>query len=266
MGNAHGLAWSYGSSPRAWGTHLKTKKTLVTRRFIPTRVGNTASAPTAPATRPVHPHARGEHQLKRAGILGDNGSSPRAWGTQLLAFFISTELRFIPTRVGNTGSHFVCGGAFAVHPHARGEHAGHQAAVFAHSGSSPRAWGTRGRTQLHQKNMRFIPTRVGNTIENRHTTDDEAVHPHARGEHRRGQILTRADCGSSPRAWGTPICSRRVCLNRRFIPTRVGNTPDFPPKYGYGAVHPHARGEHGDWLEYCMTINGSSPRAWGTLG
>ena len=30
------------------------------------------------------------------------------------------------------------------------------------------------------------------------------------------------------------------------------------------AVHPHRRGEHGDWLDLVYDSAGSSPQAWGT--
>jgi len=49
----------------------------------------------------VHPHGRGE---RRAAIIGQvplRGSSPRAWGTLLMAVAEDKDTRFIPTGVGN---------------------------------------------------------------------------------------------------------------------------------------------------------------------
>ena len=50
--------------------------------------------------------------------------------------------------------------------------------------------------------------------------------------------------GSSPRAWGTPWCTRALFFGLRFIPTCVGNT---------------SINSDDDLLQ-----PGSSPRAWGT--
>ena len=77
---------------------------LVCARFIPTCVGNTCSAPAALSPTSVHPHVRGEH----SGVIIDAG----------------LPVRFIPTCVGNTPMRV----------------RSHQSLT----GSSPRAWGTRG--------------------------------------------------------------------------------------------------------------------------
>ena len=74
-------ARAVGSSPRAWGTPPRPRYAAPARRFIPTGVGNArpgrgrGSAPT------VHPHGRGEREIRATFTDGDAGSSPRAWGT-----------------------------------------------------------------------------------------------------------------------------------------------------------------------------------------
>ncbi len=73
-------------------------------------------------------------------------------------------------------------------------------------------------------------------------------------------------CGSSPRAWGTHGKKQTHYTLRRFIPTRVGNTRRLPSHQPQAPVHPHARGEHAATPDYAWMQNGSSPRAWGTLG
>jgi len=50
-------------------------------------------------------------------------------------------------------------------------------------GSSPRAWGTLDFTIQRVDKTGFIPTRVGNTFYEKRQQHDQAVHPHARGEH-----------------------------------------------------------------------------------
>ena len=151
-----------------------------------------------------------------------------------------------------------------VHPHARGEHAARCWAVSLYDGSSPRSWGTRVDAGLARLQNRFIPTLVGNTPHLNSGTMMLSVHPHARGEHARRAFLPRPLTGSSPRSWGTrsPRCTR--CLNRRFIPTLVGNTHSRRLRSRSASVHPHARGEHKESCRLKAYRNGSSPRSWGT--
>jgi hypothetical protein len=113
-----------GSSPRVWGIRFCRTRGAPSRRFIPTRVGNTASSPA----------------LQGA----PTGSSPRVWGI-LPAAFASTRSE-------------------TVHPHACGEYVVHLEHPCEHGGSSPRVWGIpHGLTPLVLP-RRFIPTRVGNTL------------------------------------------------------------------------------------------------------
>ena len=173
-------------------------------RFIPTRVGNTPAAMRGGARQSVHPHASGEHFKHGFERVAGCGSSPREWGTPSGYVRPGPSRRFIPTRVGNT----VLGGidhvGAAVHPHASGEHLPHAIDAIAFFGSSPREWGTqvlfRGLVTL----LRFIPTRVGNTVSLKIRRLISTVHPHASGEHFVVADERRTQRGSSPREWGTP--------------------------------------------------------------
>ena len=173
-------------------------------RFIPTHVGNTFRCSSASATRPVHPHACGEHDELRAKFPHENGSSPRMWGTH----------RF----------NYVTLQWSAVHPHACGEHKPRFVNDIHCCGSSPRMWGTPTVRLGSCETCRFIPTHVGNTTLPLMSTSLLSVHPHECGEHNLLWNLYSGFCGSSPRMWGT----RSLLLNRyislRFIPTHVGNT------------------------------------------
>src|SRR5437588_485107 len=53
-----------GSSPHAWGTHLRRLLAHFDGRFIPTCVGNTIVSTPSLLFSAVHPHMRGEHSLK----------------------------------------------------------------------------------------------------------------------------------------------------------------------------------------------------------
>jgi len=94
-----------GSSPRMWGTRLGGVLYVVSHRFIPTHVGNTARGECRGRHRAVHPHACGEHiqAVEHEGMVC--GSSPRMWGTLQHSRHSVLSWRFIPTHVGNTHAH-----------------------------------------------------------------------------------------------------------------------------------------------------------------
>jgi len=187
-------------------------------------VGNTCLVPPCREVFTVHPHVRGEHR----GDLGDSpfnrGSSPRAWGTRVVAEDDELVRRFIPTCVGNTWRRGRRARAASVHPHVRGEHDPWTATAITVRGSSPRAWGTRVQGAVRAGDERFIPTCVGNTEEWGVRNLNGAVHPHVRGEHGSEVQIITAKHGSSPRAWGTPRHENERRDKTRFIPTCVGNT------------------------------------------
>ena len=112
-----------GSSPRLWGTFYFDQTGWRPRRFIPTPVGNIISGETVGARCAVHPHACGEHYIRRNGWCSMRGSSPRLWGTFSNCRETSETLRFIPTPVGNISPQALAWSRRSVHPHACGEHA-----------------------------------------------------------------------------------------------------------------------------------------------
>ena len=258
-----------GSSPRLWGTPVRTRHRPRSRRFIPTPVGNTCSSSTRYSCKPVHPHACGEHGAGQKSHRFDGGSSPRLWGTRARCRCAAVCVRFIPTPVGNTARAPALGRRSPVHPHACGEHLAHAIHVQHAIGSSPRLWGTPAKVELSTLQIRFIPTPVGNTTRWQVHGLTLAVHPHACGEHhKRHRYGQRAD-GSSPRLWGTrnPMgcvyllasvhphaCGEHEAqhgplkVSQRFIPTPVGNTATRPAARAASTVHPHACGEHRGFL------------------
>ena len=76
-----GLVRKFGSSPRLWGTFITRLFEQLTRRFIPTPVGNIRCSVRGLTKTAVHPHACGEHWRARSVRAYDGGSSPRLWGT-----------------------------------------------------------------------------------------------------------------------------------------------------------------------------------------
>ena len=139
------------------------------------------------------------------------------------------------------------------------------AEVDLRGGSSPRAWGTRPRGRRARGQRRFIPTCVGNTLCRAANASLLTVHPHVRGEHSGIEAGEGWACGSSPRAWGTRGIDASVLRPYRFIPTCVGNTCATSTRWRAMSVHPHVRGEHAVIMMPAAIVDGSSPRAWGTL-
>ena len=129
-----------------------------------------------------------------------------------------------PRRGGNTWSATSAHHTSAVHPHACGEYLPFIYISKIFGGSSPRVWGILGQGQIIGLTLRFIPTRVGNTLLpciqeqlkrfiptrvgntqwTQLCTGGPPVHPHACGEY--PSQAGRAPCptGSSPRVWGIP--------------------------------------------------------------
>ena len=60
-GDQRRVADPRGSSPRTWGTCSGFDLRKLTRRFIPTYVGNILPVALEAAAFTVHPHVRGEH-------------------------------------------------------------------------------------------------------------------------------------------------------------------------------------------------------------
>jgi len=207
-----------------WGTRSNALLLSLSARFIPTHVGNTriTSGPCIRST--VHPHACGEHWATGNMALNSSGSSPRMWGTLRTRNRGASEMRFIPTHVGNTPANSRGAGCRAVHPHACGEHTATAAKPDNIRGSSPRMWGTLYMIMYQPTSGRFIPTHVGNTRPARRREGPGAVHPHACGEHRHIGLVLSDTGGSSPRMWGTRSLLRQHTYGQGFIPTHVGNT------------------------------------------
>ena len=193
------------------------------------------------------------------------GSSPRVWGIRALGVLEAGFCRFIPTRVGNTGIRIFRGLGDTVHPHACGEYYREGQTMHTRRGSSPRVWGIPGITEGPHSGGRFIPTRVGNTPWLRRYHGQPAVHPHACGEYVEALQQLRKGHGSSPRVWGIPALPSARIRRRRFIPTRVGNTPVAAPGPQVSTVHPHACGEYYASASRTSCAPGSSPRVWGIL-
>jgi len=88
-----------------------------------------------------------------------------------------------PHTHGEHASSILIDTVISVHPHTHGEHTMANINPDEKFGSSPHAWGTHSSSLIHQMNIRFIPTRMGNTNLKAYPNDTGTVHPHTHGEH-----------------------------------------------------------------------------------
>ncbi len=157
--------------------------------------------------------------------------------TSLAGHQSETPPRFVPTCVGTT---IFCGSrgvTAAVHPHI--QNGGPFVDV---AGSSPRLWGPRGQRLQGQGRDWFIPTPVGTTSLEAISLANQAVHPHACGDHVLVAVPMYSRPGSSPRLWGPQTPLRDGLPDQRFIPTPVGTSAVNRDLGHYMPVHPHVRG------------------------
>ena len=157
----------------------------------------------------------------------------------------------------------VLSGTSAVHPHVRGDNAGHPGMIVKSVGSPPRAWGQRSGRRRGWEGNRFTPTCVGTTRPGPSPGAAFSVHPHVRGDNSRSFSRPRAADGSPPRAWGQLRKAVGGLPGGRFTPTCVGTTVSAPNGATRGPVHPHVRGDNTGWPWSPAPLDGSPPRAWG---
>ena len=255
-----------GSSPRAWGTSTRMLRPCVAMS--------------------VHPHVRGEHHRTVRCPCSWSSVHPHVCGEHRYAVDTSRAIsRFIPTCVGNIVSivgsaarssvhPHVCGehlhalaGSIVVpvHPHVCGEHHDCRARCNVATPVHPHVCGEHCYARcLALRQLRFIPTCVGNIASMTAGDRADPVHPHVCGEHLDLIVLLTRRSGSSPRVWGTSTQCPHSVQCRRFIPTCVGNMPMpmhrcdhvsrfIPTCVGNmhvsacvcaRPVHPHVCGEH----------------------
>ncbi len=281
--NAQEKLLGTGSPPRAWGRPEELRELPLCERFTPTCVGKTPRGGLRFSRGSVHPHVRGEDEVREEENRVRIGSPPRAWGRRLQCSDGHGLFRFTPTCVGKTRGRVGDGTHPSVHPHVRGEDFGegirfprdtgspprawgrrHYPAGGARSpGSPPRAWGRHGVEPVGGPAQRFTPTCVGKTGVPRAPCPPWSVHPHVRGEDSAAAAATGGSFGSPPRAWGRRRAWLIMTGKLRFTPTCVGKTRARPPARRPPSVHPHVRGEDGYSIDQVTGNTGSPPRAWG---
>ena len=110
-----------GSPPRAWGQCYVCTRSRQTQRFTPTGVGTIRQTRRRNSSETVHPHGRGDNQMRCVLQRSIRGSPPRAWGQSLDDAGLYGMVRFTPTGVGTISPTRDRQNRTAVHPHGRGD-------------------------------------------------------------------------------------------------------------------------------------------------
>ncbi len=191
-----------GSPPRAWGRPGRPGRGDGPGRITPTGVGTATVRQGSGASRPDHPHGRGDGEHEQRACLIGSGSPPRAWGRLLQEHVVADALRITPTGVGTAAGPGPAGGACPDHPHGRGD--GRTAAWRrpTSAGSPPRAWGRPVPARLPVPARRITPTGVGTARAWSPSAPRTSDHPHGRGDGVVVPLAGRRAGGSPPRAWG----------------------------------------------------------------
>ena len=129
-------------------------------------------------------------------------------------------------------------------------------------GSSPRGWRRPAKALSARLSDRFISTRVEASTFGPGITCRLSVHLHAGGGVAVARLQNERVVGSSPRGWRRPRCELRRPCAHRFISTRVEASRLRLARARPSAVHLHAGGGVGCWLNHSPGGRGSSPRGW----
>ena len=171
--------------------------------------------------------------------------------------------RNIPTGVGRRKDSSSRRSNLSEHPHGRGEKMQDRRGRVEDCGTSPRAWGEASARSRAAPTPRNIPTGVGRRQNERTSSRLLEEHPHGRGEKSAAAGSSWGWRGTSPRAWGEVGAFLIGESFDRNIPTGVGRRLAGGIVCTNMTEHPHGRGEKEPLAPRCLSLIGTSPRAWG---
>ena len=177
------LAFRLGSSPRMRGTRSYDPRRVCRPGIIPAYAGNTYARSIVTVIFRDHPRVCGEHNMRRAGLAVNQGSSPRMRGTLRFHEDGSASLGIIPAYAGNTCTMFLNLPLLRDHPRVCGEHLCPNCLCTALTGSSPRMRGTLERSDAFLGDDGIIPAYAGNTRPGLPAGRAKRDHPRVCGEH-----------------------------------------------------------------------------------
>ena len=165
-----------------WGQASRSKRLREKRGIIPTRVGTSRRITLRKPKDEDHPHACGDKNWLFSCCITQDGSSPRVWGQDSFAVFLTFSTGIIPTRVGTSYTRYKSIGDERDHPHACGDKAEKMSKIAPIIGSSPRVWGQAMLKISFLSHLRIIPTRVGTSLVFLSPVALLWDHPHACGD------------------------------------------------------------------------------------
>ena len=112
---------SQGPPPRAWGRRWCGGWSGPAAGSTPTCVGTSRDGQTPPADAGVHPHVRGDVELRDDISERGLGPPPRAWGRRWSLRTLLSRSRSTPTCVGTSSCRWRPPTPGLVHPHVRGD-------------------------------------------------------------------------------------------------------------------------------------------------
>jgi hypothetical protein len=134
-----------GPSPPARGSPPSARSPLDCTGSIPACAGEPSTRPAATRPRAVHPRLRGGAQHADVVLEGDDGPSPPARGSRVVAFALAAPDRSIPACAGEPPSTPGSRRAWGVHPRLRGGARTDASLGSGQRGPSPPARGSRHR-------------------------------------------------------------------------------------------------------------------------
>ncbi len=203
-------------------------------------------------------------QLAPAGICP--GRSPRGRGRPHRRPTGSVGDRSIPAWAGETPPIWTCTSSAAVDPRVGGgDDSGHEAR-FSRDGRSPRGRGRLGAPAGRGPDPRSIPAWAGETPTARRRTARCGVDPRVGGGDARGQGLSWAIRGRSPRGRGRLEPGDGYRYLCRSIPAWAGETQPSTPRASAWAVDPRVGGGDHGLRGLAAWRSGRSPRGRGRRG
>ena len=252
-----------GSSPLSRGARWRRPARIHARGIIPALAGSTKFFTRQGNVVGDHPRSRGEHRGVPSSLRLYGGSSPLSRGARLTRLLVDREIGIIPALAGSTSRRTswlsVCGD----HPRSRGEHVEAELGDDGVEGSSPLSRGAPVLPDSRRADPGIIPALAGSTPRRGIGGLRWWDHPRSRGEHRRAQIETRVNEGSSPLSRGAPPSSPSRSSGPGIIPALAGSTWSNFLLGGWVGDHPRSRGEH-TLSRVALTVpGGSSPLSRG---
>ena len=174
-----------GSAPRARGTAQHDHQLGAVERLSPACAGNGVMQPRPAKVSPAQPRVRGERDHLQRRVTPENGSAPRARGTETPGQQAPSVCRLSPACAGNGGCCRSWRCRSPAQPRVRGERFLEDVVARDDDGSAPRARGTGCSPVMGGFPIRLSPACAGNGREGLWRRRAESAQPRVRGERRR---------------------------------------------------------------------------------